>query len=150
MGARVKKARKAVEEHYNWQRKRYGEAFTKMGLTLYTGNGGFYHWIKLPEGLYCDELNERLFKRGAAVLRGIDADMGRPHDKDPNYKSPYLNFFRFSFGPLLPETFEEDIKIMTEVLEEYKKDVASGKCEAFPPVGWTAQQQTTGGYPVSK
>ena len=38
---RVKKARKAVEEHYNWQRDRYGKAFEEMGLGVYTGNGGF-------------------------------------------------------------------------------------------------------------
>merc|ERR1719440_1773245 len=117
---RVAKARKAIELHYNWQRERYGEAFKKMGLKLYTGTGGFYHWVELPEGLNCDEFNKRLFKRGAAVLRGIDCDMARPHSKDPNYVSPYLTFFRFSFGPLLPETFESDIQIMSEVLAEYK------------------------------
>jgi hypothetical protein len=44
--------------------------------------------------------------------------------KDPNYKTPYARFFRFSFGPLLPETFDSDIQIMTEVLEEYKTDAA--------------------------
>jgi aspartate/methionine/tyrosine aminotransferase len=124
---RAKKAALAIQKHYEWQRGRYGEAFKKMGLTLYTGNGGFYHWIELPEGMYCDELNLRLFKRGAAVLRGMDADMARPHASckhlDPNYKSPYLRFFRFSFGPLLPESFEDDIKIMSEVIAEYKKDV---------------------------
>ena len=37
-----------------------------------------------------------------------------------------MNMFRFSFGPLLPETFESDIELMTEVLEDYKADVASG------------------------
>merc|ERR1719282_155564 len=122
--ARVEKARQAIEKHYNFQRERYGEAFKKMGLKVYTGNGGFYHWMELPEGLNCDEFNKRLFKRGAAILRGIDCDMARPHSKDPNYVSPYVNFFRFSFGPLLPETFESDIQIMREVLEEYKADVA--------------------------
>jgi len=119
---RVKKARYAVEHHYNWQRKRYGDAFKKMGLTLYTGDGGFYHWMELPEGLNADEFNKRLFKRGAAILKGFDCDMARPHAKDPNYVSPYERMFRFSFGPLLPETFESDIEIMTEVLEQYKKD----------------------------
>ena len=48
--------------------------------------------------------------------------MARPHTKDPDYISPYTRFFRFSFGPLLPETFEKDIEIMTEVLTKYKKD----------------------------
>jgi hypothetical protein len=37
-----------------------------------------------------------------------------------------MDMFRFSFGPLLPETFESDIQLMTEVLEEYKSDVANG------------------------
>jgi len=124
---RVKKARNAIEKHYNWQRERYGEAFKKMGLKLYTGSGGFYHWMKLPEGLNCDELNKRLYKVGGAILRGDDCDMARPHFKDPNYVSPYRNFFRFSFGPLKPESFEEDIRIFGEVLEAYKRDVAAGK-----------------------
>ena len=65
---RVKKARKAVEEHYNWQRERYGKAFEKMGLGIYTGKGGFYHWLELPEGMTSIELKNRLFKRGAAIL----------------------------------------------------------------------------------
>jgi hypothetical protein len=52
--------------------------------------------------------------------------MGRPHSKDPAYESPYMDMFRFSFGPLLPETFESDIQLMAEVLEEYKADVANG------------------------
>merc|ERR1712107_214668 len=80
-------------------------------------------------GLNCVEFNKRLFKRGAAILEGPGCDMARPHAKDPDYVSPYLRMFRFSFGPLLPETFDEDIKIMSEVLEQYKKDVAEGKCE---------------------
>jgi aspartate/methionine/tyrosine aminotransferase len=120
--ARVKKARHAIEHHYKWQRERYGEAFKKMGLTLYTGSGGFYHWMELPEGLNSDDFNKRLFKRGAAILKGVDCDMARPHTKDPNYVSPYERMFRFSFGPLAPEDFENDIKIMSEVLAEYKTD----------------------------
>ena len=50
--------------------------------------------------------------------------MGRPHSKDPSYQTPYSRFFRFSFGPLLPETFESDIQLFSEVFEEYKQDVA--------------------------
>ena len=120
--SRVKKARKAVEEHYNWQRERYGKAFKKMGLAVYTGNGGFYHWLELPEGMTSDELNKRLFKYGAAILCACDCVMGRPHSKDPTYKTPYTRFFRFSFGPLLPETFEADIKLFREVYESYKNE----------------------------
>ena len=40
-----------------------------MGLTVYTGDGGFYHWIELPKGLTADEFNKRLFKKGAAILK---------------------------------------------------------------------------------
>lgn len=119
---RVKKARKAVEGHYNWQRERYGKAFEEMGLGVFTGNGGFYHWLELPEGMTSAELNERLFKRGAAILCASDCDMARPHSKDPSYQSPYTRFFRFSFGPLLPETFESDMQLFREVYEEYKLD----------------------------
>jgi len=120
--SRVKKARKAVEEHYNWQRQRYGKAFKEMGLGVYTGNGGFYHWLELPKGMTSDELNKRLFKRGAAILCAFDCDMGRPHSKDSKYKTPYDRFFRFSFGPLLPEAFEADIKLFRKVYETYKNE----------------------------
>ncbi|MBT6032082.1 MAG: pyridoxal phosphate-dependent aminotransferase [Kordiimonadaceae bacterium] len=120
---RVPLQRKAIEEHYEWQRKRYKQAFEKMDLKVFTGEGGFYHWLQLPEGLNAEEFNTRLYKRGAAVLTGRDCDMGRPHSKDPTYVSPYMDMFRFSFGPLLPETFESDIELMSEVLEAYKADV---------------------------
>jgi len=120
---RVKQARKAVELHYNWQRERYGEAFRKMGLGVYTGSGGFYHWLELPEGMTSAELNRRLFKRGAAILCASECDMARPHSKNTNYDTPYSRFFRFSFGPLLPETFESDIQLLSEVFEEYKLDI---------------------------
>lgn len=121
--SRVKKARKAVEQHYNWQRERYGKAFEEMGLGVYTGNGGFYHWLELPEGMTSNELNKRLFKQGAAILCAFDCDMGRPHSKDTSYKTPYSRFFRFSFGPLLPETFEADINLFRKVYEAYKFDL---------------------------
>ncbi|MDF1662455.1 MAG: pyridoxal phosphate-dependent aminotransferase [Planctomycetota bacterium] len=121
---RATQQRQAIEDHYDWQRQRYGEAFEAMGLKVFTGKGGFYHWLQLPEGLNCDDFNRRLFKRGAAILAGRDCDMGRPHSKDSGYLSPYMNMFRFSFGPLLPESFEHDIQLMREVFEEYKADVA--------------------------
>lgn len=124
--ARVAQQRKAVEAHYSWQRQRYGEAFADLGLEVCTGEGGFYHWLRLPEGLNADDLNRRLYKHGAAILAGRDCDMGRPHSKDPSYVSPYTSMFRFSFGPLLPETFEGDVALMKEVLERYRADVARG------------------------
>ena len=120
---RVEKARKAVEEHYNWQRERYGKAFEEMGLGVYTGDGGFYHWLELPEGMTSSELNKRLFKHGAAILCATDCDMARPHSKDSSYESPYSRFFRFSFGPLLPETFDSDIELFHGVFDDYRKDI---------------------------
>ena len=121
--SRVEKARKAVEGHYNWQRERYGKAFEEMGLGVYTGDGGFYHWLELPEGMTSSELNKRLFKHGAAILCATDCDMARPHSKDPSYESPYSRFFRFSFGPLLPETFDSDIELFRGVFEDYRKEI---------------------------
>ena len=124
---RVAKAREAVDRHYSMQRARYGEAFAKMGLGVFTGDGGFYHWLRLPEGLNASELNKRLFRHGAAILEGRDCDMARPHTKDPNYVSPYESWFRFSFGPLLPETFASDVELFGKVLAEYRADVAAGR-----------------------
>ncbi len=121
---RVAQARDSVERHYTMQRTRYGEAFRKLGLEVYTGDGGFYHWLALPDGLSADELNRRLFKHGAAILKGFDCDMARPHDKNPDYRSPYESFFRFSFGPLLPESFDSDIALLKRVLDEYRADAA--------------------------
>ena len=34
-------------------RERYGEALKALGVTVYTGKGGFYHWCELPEGAPC-------------------------------------------------------------------------------------------------
>ena len=42
-----------------------------MGLTVHSGDGGFYHWLELPEGMDSDEFNNRLFKRGAAILKAL-------------------------------------------------------------------------------
>ena len=120
---RVTKARKAVENHYNWQRERYGKAFEEMGLGVFTGDGGFYHWLELPEGMTSSELNKRLFKHGAAILCATDCDMARPHSKDPSYESPYSRFFRFSFGPLLPETFDSDIELFRGVFDDYREEI---------------------------
>lgn len=109
---RVALARRAVPAFYAAQRARYGEAFEKLGLELFTGTGGFYHWCRLPGGLTAAELNRRLFPRGAAVLKGADCDMARGGDR-----SPLASFFRFSFGPLDPESFESDIDILRRALE---------------------------------
>jgi len=102
---------KALPEFYGGQRQRYGDAFADLGLGLFSGDGGFYHWCRLPGELTAAELNSRLFKYGAAILKGTDCDMARRGDS-----SPLRQFFRFSFGPLLPESFESDIEILRKVL----------------------------------
>lgn len=108
---RVALARTAVPAFYRGQRDRYGHAFAGLGLELFTGDGGFYHWCRLPQGLTASELNRRLFAEGAAILKGTDCDMARRGDG-----SPLRDFFRFSFGPLAPESFDEDIAILARAL----------------------------------
>lgn len=108
---RVGSARKAVSRYFGDQRTRYGEALADMGFELYTGEGGFYHWGRLPGGLTCNEFNERLFKHNAAILPGTLCDMFRRGSD-----SPMNTFMRFSFGPLKAESFEGDISIITSCL----------------------------------
>lgn len=108
---RVELARTAVPAFYGEQRARYGEAFRGLGLELFSGQGGFYHWCRLPDGMTADELNRRLFPLGAAVLKGTDCDMARRGDQ-----SPLVDFFRFSFGPLDPASFGADVELMRRAL----------------------------------
>ena len=104
-------ARKAIPKFYSKQRGKYGNAFSELGIELFSGEGGFYHWCKLPGDLSASELNERLFPHGAAILKGTDCDMGRREDQ-----FPLKQFFRFSFGPLMPDSFEADIQILKNAL----------------------------------
>ena len=108
---RIRKSHHAIANYYKEQRQRYGEAFEQLGLELFTGNGGFYHWCKLPGNLTAEEFNQRLFKHKAAILKGTDCDMARLGDK-----SPLRQFFRFSFGPLDPDSFNADIAILRAAL----------------------------------
>ena len=110
---RVTLSRKAVPAFYGAQRQRYGEAFRRLGLELFSGEGGFYHWCRLPGEWTADQLNTRLFKEGAAVLKGTDCDMARR-----GTDSPLANFFRFSFGPLEPDSFDQDIEILKRALRD--------------------------------
>jgi hypothetical protein len=52
--------------------------------------------------------------------------------KDPGYVSPYLNWFRFSFGPLLPESFDADVPLFGKVLDGYRADVTAGRAPDAP------------------
>jgi len=101
---RVRQAREAVSKFFTMQRNRYGEALSSLGFEMFTGNGGFYHWARLPGGLTGDEFNLRLFEHNAGILPGRLCDMAR---------SDTLNrMMRFSFGPLDASSFEEDIEIL--------------------------------------
>ena len=80
---------------------------------MYSGDGGFYHWCKLMGDLTGAQLNDKLFKQGAAILKGTDCDMYRL-EKDSHLKQ----FFRFSFGPLLQDSIDSDIDILKKALIE--------------------------------
>jgi len=108
---RVAKARQAIAEFYTFQRKRYGEELARLGIELYTGDGGFYHWGRLPEGLTGDSFNERLFQHDAGILPGRLCDMARRGDG-----GELGNMIRFSFGPLPADSFEGDVKILEACL----------------------------------
>ncbi|QDU65151.1 aminotransferase class I/II-fold pyridoxal phosphate-dependent enzyme [Engelhardtia mirabilis] len=106
---RVTHARRAIAEYYTMQRDRYGAALADLGLELFTGDGGFYHWGRLPEGLTGDAFNERLFEHEAGILPGRLCDMARRGDDGP--MGPLI---RFSFGPLGPDSFESDVAILSK------------------------------------
>ncbi|MCC6784945.1 MAG: pyridoxal phosphate-dependent aminotransferase [Planctomycetes bacterium] len=109
--ARVRQARTAIAAFYTRQRRRYGKALSELGLELFTGDGGFYHWARLPRGLSGDAFNERLFAHRAAILPGRLCDMQRRGDH-----GPLGDLIRFSFGPLPPESFEQDLAILSQCL----------------------------------
>jgi aminotransferase len=108
---RAAQARKAIGEFYGSQRARYGEALLALGFDLFTGEGGFYHWGRLPGGMTADAFNERLFKHEAAILPGTLCDMFRR-----GASSPMANFVRFSFGPLKADSFESDVAILRSAI----------------------------------
>jgi aspartate/methionine/tyrosine aminotransferase len=109
---RAKQARQAIGRFYGDQRRRYGEVLINLGFELFTGEGGFYHWGELPGDLTADEFNRRLFKHEAAILPGTLCDMLRR-----GTTSPLNTYVRFSFGPLKPESFEEDCLIIRTCLK---------------------------------
>ena len=108
---RVRQARTAIAAHYTMQRSRYGDALRELGLELFTGDGGFYHWARLPGSLTGDAFNERLFKHDAAILPGRLCDMARRGDH-----GPLGNLIRFSFGPLPSESFAGDLTILRQCM----------------------------------
>ena len=112
---RIHSARDTISRFYDVQREKYQKGFLELGLKLFSGNGGFYHWCKLPSNFTAEKLNEELFKKGAAILKGTDCDMHRLDDT-----SHLKHFFRFSFGPLLPNSYDNNIKILGEAINSQK------------------------------
>lgn len=106
---RVSQARTAIREFFTRQRTRYRAGLEDLGFELTTGDGGFYHWGRLPNGLSADEFNERLFKHEAGILPGPLCDMARRKGED----APLHRYIRFSFGPLGPDSFENDMEILS-------------------------------------
>ncbi len=104
---RVTQARTAIGAFYGEQRRRYAKGLEQLGFELFTGDGGFYHWARLPNGLTGDAFNERLMKHDAAILPGRLCDMARRGDK-----GTLGRMARFSFGPLTVESCEADLGIM--------------------------------------
>ena len=109
---RVSQARAAVTAFYARQRARYGVALQDIGFELFTGNGGFYHWGRLPLGLSGDDFNERLFKYEAGILPGHLCDMARSGAGGGDLE----HFARFSFGPLPADSFAGDVDILRRCL----------------------------------
>ena len=108
---RVTQARQAVGKFFGEQRRRYGEGLTQLGAELFTGEGGFYHWGKLPGNLTARELNRRLFDHKAAILPGTLCDMKRAGDE-----GSHGSCFRFSFGPLDATSYESDMEILAQCM----------------------------------
>ena len=109
---RVRQAREAVRAYYSKQRQAYGRALAELGLELHTGDGGFYHWGRLPGGLSADAFNERLFEHDAGILPGPLCDMKRRKGAD----GPLREYVRFSFGPLTAESFDDNVAILRKCL----------------------------------
>jgi aspartate/methionine/tyrosine aminotransferase len=108
--SRIRQARQAVAEFFTQQRKRYRQGLEDLGFELFTGDGGFYHWGRLPGELSADEFNERLFKHEAGILPGILCDMARRRGET----GPLYRFVRFSFGPLSADSFDNDMEILAK------------------------------------
>ena len=108
---RVAHARRAVSAFFTAQRRRYAEGLARLDVELFSGDGGFYHWARLPDGLTGDTFNERLFEHSAGILPGRLCDMARRGDD-----GPLGSMFRFSFGPLSADSYDGDMAILERCL----------------------------------
>lgn len=109
---RIAQSRQAIAKFYTEQRNRYEHGLRDLGFELFTGDGGLYHWGRLPQGLTGNELNERLFKHEAGILPGHLCDMARTDA----HGSTLDHFARFSFGPLSADSYDADIEILRQCL----------------------------------
>jgi aspartate/methionine/tyrosine aminotransferase len=105
--------RRAIPDHYFKIRDVYTTGLQELGFKLFTGEGGFSHWVKLPGELTADDLNRCLYKRGAAVLPGQFTDMLRRGSS-----SPLKQFFRFCYGCSDPKKIEADLSIFKDAFAE--------------------------------
>lgn len=111
---RAAHARRSVRQFYREQRARWRQSLEALGVELFTGEGGFYHWCKLPGGLTAADFNARLFTHKAAILPGPLCDMARG---EAGYRSPLSSFFRLSFGPLDPAQHELYVAALSAALQ---------------------------------
>jgi DNA-binding transcriptional MocR family regulator len=107
----VRQARTAVGAYFTGQRRRYADGLRTRGFELFTGDGGFYPWGRLPGGLTAEGFNRRLVAHDAGILPGPLCDMARQGDS-----GPLGRFIRFSFGPLPPESYDNDMSILARCL----------------------------------
>jgi aminotransferase len=110
---RVTRARAAVTNFFNAQRDAYRTELSHCGIELCTGDGGFYHWGRLPRGMTAGEFNSRLYRDRAAILPGSLCDMYRRGDS-----GPHGQFIRFSFGPLEPSSMKGNLEIIKRALAQ--------------------------------
>jgi len=106
---RVTQARRAVQDFFDQQRARYATGLRDIGIELFTGDGGFYHWGRLPDELTATQFNQRLFAHNAAILPGPLCDMQRRGER-----SPLADFIRFSFGPIQAGEFHANLEILQQ------------------------------------